>query len=66
MNNKDVQNMSEYKKKLEYQITKANEILLDWSKWAQDLIPEERAELIKGIEKLQKLKEEFIEELKKL
>ena len=66
MRNKDAQNMNEYKKKLEYQITKANEILLDWNKWASDLIPEERVELIKGIEKLQKLKIEFIEELKKL
>ncbi len=64
--NKDVRNMSEYKKKLEYQIAKVNEILLDWSKWASDLIPEERVELIKGIQKLRKLKLEFIEELKKL
>jgi len=64
--NKDVQNMSGYKKKLEYQIAKVNEILLDWNKWASDLIPEERVELIKGIEKLRKLKLEFIEELKKL
>ena len=58
--------MSEYKKKLEYQINQVNEILLDWNKWAQDLALEERAELIKDIQKLQKVKLEFIEELKKL
>ena len=66
MINKDVENVSEYKKKLEYQIAKVNETLLDWSKWASDLIPEERVEFIKGIQKLRKLKIEFIEELKKL